>query len=67
MAAKQARQPGNEIVVITAFELIGVSLLTLLAGTNDQMGTVVVIVMIGFLLGWLLVNSPTLAGWMKGL
>lgn len=62
-----AKQPGNDIVVTTAFELIGVSLLALLAGTSDQMGSVVVLVMVGFLLGWLLVNSTTLAGWLKNL
>lgn len=65
MATK--KQPGNDIIVTTAFELIGVSLLTILAGINDQTGSVVVIVMVGFLLGWLLFNSKTLQGWLKGL
>jgi hypothetical protein len=58
---------GSDIIVTTAFELIGVGLLALLASTSDQMGTVVIIVMIGFVIGWLLVNSSTLAGWVKGL
>lgn len=62
-----AKQPGNDIIVTTAFELIGVSLMAILAGVNDQMGNVVVIVMVGFLLGWLLLNSKTLQGWLKGL
>lgn len=58
--AKPAQQNGNEIVVTTAVELIGVSLLTLLAGANDQMGTIMVIVMVGFLFGWLLLNTTEL-------
>jgi hypothetical protein len=56
---------GSDIIVTTAFELIGVGLLALLASTSDQMGTVVIIVMIGFVIGWLLVHSNTLAGWVK--
>jgi uncharacterized membrane protein len=67
MAAKPTRTPGHDIVVTTAFELIGVSLLALLAGTSKQMGTIVIIVMVGFLLGWLLFNSGTLEGWLKKL
>ena len=67
MAAKPTTQPGHGIVVTTAFELIGVSLLALLAGTSKQMGNIVIIVMVGFLLGWLLFNSGTLEGWLKKL
>jgi hypothetical protein len=63
----RVRQPGSDIVVTTAFELIGIALLSLLAGASDQMGTVVVIVMSGFLLGWLLFNARTLQGWIQGL
>lgn len=61
------RQPGNDIVVTTTFELIGISLLTLLAGTSKQMGHIVIIVMTGFVLGWLLFNSGKLEGWLKKL
>jgi hypothetical protein len=64
-ARKKNVQPGYDVVVTTAFELIGVGLLALLAGTNDQMGTIVIIVMVGFLLGWLLFNSSTLEKWVK--
>jgi hypothetical protein len=67
MAAKPKAQPGHDIVVTTAFELIGISLLALLAGTSKQMGNIVIIVMVGFLLGWLLFNSGTLEGWLKKL
>lgn len=64
-ARKKNVQPGYDVVVTTAFELIGVGLLTLLAGASDQMGTIVIIVMVGFLLGWLLLNSGTLARWVS--
>lgn len=69
--AKKTDQPGYDIVVTTAFELIGVGLMSLLAGTNDQMGTVCVIIMAGFLIGWLLANTTLLgkwqANWAKGI
>ena len=67
MAAKPKQQLGHDIVVTTSFELIGISLLALLAGTSKQMGNIVIIVMGGFLLGWLLFNSGTLEGWLKKL
>lgn len=60
-------QPGYDVVVTTAFELIGVGLMALLAGASDQMGTIVVIVMSGFLIGWLLLNSGTLSKWVGNL
>jgi hypothetical protein len=62
---KPAAQPGSDIIVTLTVELLGVGLLTLLAGVNKQLGTVVVIVMVGFLLGWLLINTPQLQGWLK--
>lgn len=64
MATKQpTKQPGSDIVVTMTVELLGVGLLTLLAGVNPQLGKIVVIVMVGFLLGWLLINSQQLQGW----
>jgi hypothetical protein len=48
---------GSDIITTTAFELIGVGLMALLASTNDQMGTIVVIVMIGFALAWALSHT----------
>ena len=62
---KTTTQPGRDIVVELTVELIGVSLLTLLAGVNPQLGHVVVVVMVGFLLAWLLINTTTLQGWLK--
>lgn len=61
--AKKTTQPGNDIIVTLTVELLGVGLLTILAGANKQLGGVIVIVMVGFLLGWLLINSQQLQGW----
>jgi hypothetical protein len=47
-------QTGNEIIVTTAVELIGVGLLALLASANDQLGGIIVIFMAGILLLWLI-------------
>ena len=58
-------QPGYDVVVTTAFELIGVGLLTLLAGVSNNMGSIVIIVMVGFLIGWLILNTGTLEKWVK--
>jgi hypothetical protein len=66
-ARKKNIQPGYDVVVTTAFELIGVGLMALLAGASDEMGTIVVIAMVGFLIGWLLLNSGTLSKWVGNL
>jgi hypothetical protein len=62
---KHPAQPGADIVVTLTVELLGVGLLTLLAGANPQLGKIAVIVMVGFLLGWLFINTPQLQGWLK--
>lgn len=64
-AARKNVQPGYDVVVTTAVELIGVGLLTLLAGVSNNMGNIVIIVMVGFLIGWLIANSGTLEKWVK--
>lgn len=64
MAAKKSQpQPGADIVVTLTVELIGVGLLTLLAGVNKGLGSVVVVVMVGFLFVWLLINATNLQKW----
>jgi ABC-type antimicrobial peptide transport system permease subunit len=64
MATKKAKsQPGSDIVVTLTVELIGVGILTLLAGVNKGLGSVVVVVMVGFLLAWLLINTTDLQKW----
>lgn len=59
MAAAK-KQTGNDIVVTTTVELIGVALLSLLAGANNNLGSVIVIIMVGFLIGWMLINTSKL-------
>lgn len=44
----------------TAVELVGVALFGILAGINDDLGKVLVIVMWGFVLGWFLINAGQL-------
>ena len=53
-------QTGNDVVVVTAIELTGVGLLALLASANDNLGGIVVILMIGFLIAWFLLNTSSL-------
>lgn len=59
MAAKN--QPGWSITTTTLVQLLGVALFTILAGVNDELGTVVLILMWGFLLGWMLLHTTELA------
>lgn len=64
MATKKPAKPtGSDIVVTLTVELIGVGIMTLLAGINKGMGSVVVVVMVGFLLVWLLINTSELQKW----
>jgi hypothetical protein len=59
-ARKKNVQPGYDIVVTTAFELIGVGAMALLAGVSDNMGNIVIIVMVGFMIGWALSNTAVM-------
>jgi hypothetical protein len=44
-------------------ELIGVGIMALLAGVNKGLGSVVVVVMVGFLFVWVLINTTDLQKW----
>jgi len=57
MAAKTAKQPGSDIVITTAIELLGVGVFTILAGISDDMGAVMVVIMWGIVLGWFLLHT----------
>lgn len=61
------QQTGHDIVTTTAIELIGVALFGILAGISDDMGSVMVVIMWGILLGWLLLNTAELGNLVKGL
>jgi hypothetical protein len=54
---KPAKQPGNDIVITTAIELLGVGVFTILAGISDDMGSVMVVIMWGIVLGWFLLHT----------
>lgn len=60
MAAAKKQQPGNDVITTTTIELIGVAVFTMLAGINDDMGSVMVVIMWGILLGWLLLHTSNL-------
>lgn len=63
MPQKPKPQTGYDVVIVTAFELIGVALLSLLAGINKSMGRIVITVMAGFLVAALIYHSDLLLQW----
>ncbi len=69
-AAKTAtakKQPGADIVVVTAVQLLGVAVFTMLAGVSDDLGDVMVVIMWGLLLGWMLLHTTELGNMVKAL
>jgi hypothetical protein len=62
--AKKAkkRAADSEALVQLALELLAVSLFTLIAGASNEMGTLVVLFMVGMWLIYLIENSKTIAG-----
>jgi hypothetical protein len=67
MATKTAKQPGRDILTTTAVQLLGVATFTMLAGISDDMGSVMVVLMWGFALGWLLLHTTELGTMVKAL
>jgi len=59
-ATVKKQQPGYDIVVTTAIELVGVGLLALLAGTNDNLGRIIIIIMAGWMLLWAMAHTGIL-------
>ena len=60
MATTAPKQPGYDIVVTTAVELVGVGLLALLAGTNDNLARIIIIIMAGWMVLWALSHTGVL-------
>lgn len=58
-------QNGHSIVVTTTVELIGVAVFAVLAGMNDDLGNVMVVIMWGVVLGWLLLNVTLFSSWVS--
>lgn len=64
---KPPAQTGHNLVATTAVELVAVAVFAILAGMNDDMGKLVLILMWGFFLGWCLIHTQQLAGMVKAL
>jgi hypothetical protein len=56
MMAKQPVQQGHDVVSTTIVSVIGIAVFAVLAGVNDDMGTVMTVIMWGIVLGWFLLN-----------
>ncbi len=65
--ATAKKQPGADIVVVTAVQLLGVAVFTMLAGVSDDLGDVMVVIMWGLLLGWMLLHTTELGNMVKAL
>ena len=61
-AKKQQGQPGHDVFVTILGEVIGVSILAIVADTNDEMGKVAVALMSGWLLIFLMTHDMFLKG-----
>jgi hypothetical protein len=64
MAAKGS---SSDAILIVGVELLGVGLLTLLAGASDDAGNIVVVFMLGLWLIYMVTNPGTIAGLGRGL
>lgn len=53
-------QTSSDEILVIGIELLGVGLLTLLAGASDEAGQIVVIFMIGLWLIWAITDSAAL-------
>jgi hypothetical protein len=67
MATTSKQQTGNSLITTTLVELVGVGLLVILAGMSDDVGKIMLILMWGFMLGWLLLHTSQLAGMVKAI
>lgn len=60
-------QAGRDLITTTFAELVGIALFAILAGMNDDMGKLMLVLMWGFILGWCLLHTQQLAGMVKAL
>ncbi len=61
------RPPASEAIVQLALELLAVALFTLMAGASPEMGTLMVVFMVGLALIYLIQYSGAIAGLEKAL
>jgi hypothetical protein len=66
-AAAVKKQPGNDIIVTTAIELVAVGVFGVLAGMSDSMGSVMVVFMWGLVIGFMLLHTTQLGSIVKDL
>lgn len=67
-APKTSTQPkGSEALIQLGLELLAVSLFTLIAGASNEVGTLVVLFMVGMWMIYLIENSKLIAGLEKGM
>ena len=57
-------QPGHNVVIVTAVELIGILIMYAVA-ENERVGKAIAVFMWAVLLGWLLANYSTLSTWVN--
>lgn len=57
-----ATQPGHDVFVVMLGELIGISILAIIADTNEELGKVAVALMGGWLLIFLMTHDTFLKG-----
>lgn len=63
MAGKKSKRPADSSAILElALELLAVGLFTILAGTNDDIATLVILFMVGLWLIWLIQNSSVVSG-----
>lgn len=62
-----ARQPASSAILAVSIEFLAVGLFALLAGASDEVGTIVVIFMIGLWLIFMVTDSSVVAGIGRGL
>lgn len=62
-----ASQPGRDIVTTTFVELLAVAVFAILAGMSDDIGKLMLILMWGFVLGWMLLHTQQLGTMVKAL
>jgi hypothetical protein len=53
-------QSGHDLVATTLVELLGVATFAILAGMSDDMGKIMLIIMWGFVIGWMLLHTQQL-------
>lgn len=51
---------GEDVIITTIIQLLGVGLLALIAGISDDVGSIVVTIMAGIMLIWLMTHSTQL-------